>query len=379
MMKIIHTIAGISKSSGGPSFFLKELLNEISKDINVISELFYYSSNNDISGIDKKVILNKQKNNIFNYIKLFILFFKKIEKKDNIIIHIHGLWQSHVVFSYLFCIKNKIRYIISPHGMLEPWSLSQNYFKKKIALFIYQRIIIKNAHYIHATSDMEANNIKNLGFKNPIIIIPNGINVDYYSFKSNYNKNNNFLFLFLSRIHIKKGIEILIDTFDKLKMNNKDIEFKLSIYGDGDPLYIKKIKNYIKEKNLTNIITVYDPIYDEKKLNEIKNADIFILPSFSENFGNVIAESLSCGTPVITTNTTPWEILNISNAGWCIDVGVNPLYNLLMEILTTDKNKLTIISKNSRNLALNNFSIKITANKHIQMYNWVLKINEQYE
>jgi glycosyltransferase involved in cell wall biosynthesis len=367
MINIIHTITTLSNSAGGPSFFLSELVNELNKNNNLIcsNDVISYNTNDNIITFNRNPTYIKS---IIPKIYYNKNMFSNCLIKQNTIIHHHGLWQYPMISSYKYSIRNKIPFIISPHGMLEPWSLKQNKLIKKFARYIYQDNILKNSIYIHATSIMEARNIKKLGFNN-INIIPNGMNTDIYFYK----KPNNYLFskkklLFLSRIHQKKGIEILIKAFALLDINLKN-EYTISIVGQGDRNYINSLINLIKYYSLENCIKIFDPIYDLKnKVSLIQDSYITILPSFSENFGNIIAESISCGTPVITTNTTPWEILNDTNSGWCIDLGVESLYNCLNSVLRLDNTILKTISYNARNLALSTFDIKITSRLHLKMY-----------
>jgi glycosyltransferase involved in cell wall biosynthesis len=367
MINILHSITDLSNSSGGPTNFLSELLNELylNNNMYVNNKIFTTYSKDDSKNFLISPIYNK------SYFKK-IYFVKNIFKNHFLdkptIIHHHGLWQYPMVSSYLYSKKRNLPFILSPHGMLEPWSLKQNKTLKKIAGLIYQDDIIRNSKFIHATSIMEAINIKNLGFNNKIAVIPNGINTSIY----NVNKPKNYIYdtkniLFLSRIHEKKGIELLIEAFSFLDYNLID-NYNIQIIGQGERDYIKFLNKLIKSKGLVHKIIISEPVYGDQKIKLLQDAYILILPSYSENFGNVIAESISCGTPVITTNKTPWEILNKTNSGWCIDIGVDPLFKCLDDVLRLDNITFDMISKNARNLALNNFDIKITANMHLNMY-----------
>lgn len=365
MFDVLHSIADLSNASGGPTNFLSQLLNEFYQSGQCNNKIFT-SYSKDISNeflvhpICSKAYLKKiyYINNLFKNYKII----------NPAIIHHHGLWQYPIIASYNFSKKKNLPFIISPHGMLEPWSLNQKSFLKNIASQIYQNKIIRSAKYIHATSLMEATNIRNLGFENRITVIPNGINTTFY----NINKPHNYIYnskniLFLSRIHKKKGIELLIESYSYLE-NDLRKNYTVQIVGTGEKNYIAYLNKLIKSKGLEQHIKILKPVYGYEKVKLLQDAYIFILPSYSENFGNVIAESLSCGTPVITTLNTPWEILNKTNSGWCIDFGIEPLFNCLNYVLKLDNISLNEISQNSRNLAQNNLDISITAKMHFDMY-----------
>ena len=148
---------------------------------------------------------------------------------------------------------------------------------------------MKKAAVIHATCEMEKDNIRKLGFTNSIFVVPNGIDLSCVPEpKSDYRTKK---MVFLSRIHQKKGIELLLDAWKN--MENK--QWKLEIAGDGNNTYVNSLKERIKKENIPNVSLV-GAQYGEAKWDFIKSASVFILPTFSENFGIVVAEALAVGT-----------------------------------------------------------------------------------
>ena len=171
-------------------------------------------------------------------------------------------------------------------------------------MLLFQKKDLQMADCIHATSNSEAKNIRALGFTNPIALIPNGINLLDYP---DYNKlpNTKRKLLFLSRIHEKKGIELLINSWNELDTKyTKDWE--IEIIGSGSDEYIQNLKELINKYKLNSSIVISKPIYGIQKLKKYQSSDLFVLPSYSENFGIVIAEALACKLPVITTKGVPW-------------------------------------------------------------------------
>ena len=260
--------------------------------------------------------------------------------------------------------------ILSPHGMLEPWIISRHYWTKKVpALLLYQRAAIKNATCLHATAESEKNNLLRLGYNKKIEVIANGIDVDNIRMKDNWERKKQILFL--SRIHVKKGIEFLLEAVAILKEQLTD--YTINIAGEGDADYIASLKNKAKELGIEKLINFCGGVYGENKWNLFRDADIFVLPTYSENFGIVVGEALACGTPVITTKGTPWEELNTEHCGWWTEIGSKATKEALSSFLTLSVEELKKMGYNGRRLIENKYSTKKIAQDMYLLYNKILK------
>lgn len=184
--------------------------------------------------------------------------------------------------------------------------------------------------------------------------------------------------MFLSRIHPKKGIEMLIEAWLRLDPRIKT-GWQIEIAGNGDPIYIETLQRTIDEKGLRKEIQIIGPQFGEDKLATYQCADLFVLPTYSENFGIVVAEALACGIPVITTKGTPWEALNTRNAGWWIDIGAEPLVKALKQAMKLSEQELQQMGQNGRKLVEENYSIESVASKMVRLYDWILKGGEKPE
>jgi len=185
-MRINHVVASIDISTGGPARSITHLIQGIINYDN--SFVFELNTCDSVNPIIKTFDHNKSQINFHQHLINFSKTLKRqLIASDTSIFHGHGLWQLPVHQMSRMAKKRNIPYIITPRGMLEPWPLKQGKFKKKLALTFFQKKDLESATCIHATSKMELHNIRKLGFKNPIAIIPNGINLKNYP--SNIPKN----------------------------------------------------------------------------------------------------------------------------------------------------------------------------------------------
>ena len=256
--------------------------------------------------------------------------------------------------------------------MFEPWSLEQKTWKKKLAWWLYQGEDVKKAACVYTTAEMEAQHIRELGVETLISVIPNGIEIDGYPCRKSA-ENVKKQVLFLSRIHEKKGIELLIEAFARLKDDLAG--WTLKIVGNGEEEYIVGLKKMVAEMQLQGIIQILPPVFGEAKVQLYQESSLFCLPSYSENFGMVIAEAMSCGVPVITTTNCPWEFLNETKTGWCIDLSVENLEKSLREAMSLPAEELFDIGQRASKLIAERFDYRPVAKKTKQLYEKI--INKQ--
>lgn len=369
-MNIAHIISSIDIKYGGPSRSATHLIENLGT-LNPDYQFSLYTKNSENPIIEKFTNLNS-KLYFFDHLKFGFAkgIINKINENPHDLMHLHGVWDLPLVQAYLTLKKKQIPYIVSPRGMMEPWSLSQKEFKKKL----FRKLIIDRMYNdsacIHATSETEAINLRKLGFTNPIAVIPNGIVLQDFP---NYNKkfNQKKKLLLLSRIHKKKGLENLIEAWSLIDYKIKK-NWYVEIVGNGSFDYISSIKDKIKGSGLEDSMKILNPVFGKNKIELYKSADLFVLPTYSENFGIVIAEALASKVPVITTNATPWEELNSCKAGWCINIGVNPLKNALTEAIKLPNEILNEMGQNGRILVKDKYSMQKVAKQMTHLYSWVL-------
>lgn len=358
-MKVIHFIAGIDKTGGGTSEYMRLLSSELKNHIELIIATGSSPNPVEMKGVRIK-FFDTNVLRWFLMMKEFSIFLKK--EKPNLV-HINGIWSPQNWGFQKAAQKLGIKVIVSPHGMLEPWIMANNPFKKKIALFLYQNKAIKRSLFLHATAQMEAENIQELGYINPICIIPNGIDLsDVKEIKVHYGTRK---MVFLSRIHPKKGIELLIEAWRNCNTNG----WLLEIAGNGDADYIANLIQVAQDLNNVHFV---GPIYGEAKWKFLKSADVMILPTHSENFGIVVAEALAVGVPVITTHGTPWEDLEIHQCGWWINLSVSNLESTIENAMKCPVEVLQTMGRNGRKLVAERYEMKTITIKIMDLYQKII-------
>jgi glycosyltransferase involved in cell wall biosynthesis len=317
--KTIHVVQTMRREDGGPSRSVDGLVRSILQDLDIDSKIL--CKNTGINTIfnfelmsDRYIFVSCR----FWFVSIFFSIFSVLKKSrdSHVIVHIHGLWDPIPSLAALCCILLNIEYVVHPRGMLEPWSLNQNSLKKRVALFCYQSKFLKKSSAVIVSSELERESVRLLLKSSNLILIPNGLSI-YPSYRSSSFLSNikTVNFLFLSRIHPKKGYHDLLFAFKELKYKNA----RLILAGPGESNYIDDLKFLIRYLNLSDRVQYIGPVYGEDLIKLYEKASFFVFPSYSENFGMVVPEAMSFGIPVIATEGTPWEGLNSDGCGWFID------------------------------------------------------------
>lgn len=380
MMKVLTFISSLSLNGGGPSRSVPILVKGLSEEGVDITLMTICTEDMNTHALDGTLAKLKILDEGFTQRELedYIL----VERFD--LIQLQSIWDMPYHQLAKIAQKHQIPYIITPRGMLEPWSLSQKSWKKRLALFLYQMKDLQCAACVFTTAEMEAKHVRELGVRVPISVIPNGIVTEGYSCRKSIDGVKKQI-LFLSRVHEKKGIELLIDAYSLLHEDFSD--WSVIIVGNGDAEYIKSLESRVDKLNLQDYIKIQPPVFGEAKTKLYQESSLFCLPSFSENFGMVIAESLSCGVPVITTNGTPWQLLNGETStmgasldglgenrrtGWCIDLNVQNLEISLREAMSMKSTTLYEMGQRGSRLVNENFNYRAVAKKTKSLYEWIL-------
>ncbi len=362
-MTILHYIPSINKKDGGTTAYM-QLLSKALGELTSLHVVTHQSTNDvEIVGATVHYISSSLRGAMKNE------WFELLDSLLPNVVHINCCWLPSCALLQKWAKKKGYPTILTPHGMLEPWIMKRNFWTRKLpALFLFQKNAIKRADFIHATAESERDNLLKLGYNKKIDIIPNGIDLEEIALKKVWRKAQNLLFL--SRVHQKKGIEVLLKALNELKEENDN--FHLTIVGEGEAEYVEQIKALIDNLDLVEKVTFRGGVYGEDKWRQFEQADIFVLPTYSENFGIVVAEALATGTPVITTTGTPWQVLEEYNCGWWVNATPIDIKRAVQSSLKLNEKSLEEMGRNGRKLTEEKFSIHALAVNFINLYNKVL-------
>jgi glycosyltransferase involved in cell wall biosynthesis len=250
--------------------------------------------------------------------------------------------------------------------MLSQWAMHSGRLKKKLAWSAYQRRDLASATAFHATSQEEAAEIRDLGLEQPIAIIPNGIQPPKKVAKP--DSNGHARALFLSRIHPKKGLLNLVRAW---KAAQPPSEWELVIAGPDENGHRAEVESLVQRLDLQQQVKFVGEIDDDKKWDLYASAEVFVLPSFSENFGTCVVEALACGVPVITTTGAPWQDLPRLGFGWQSAATVEGVSDSLRQVIKMPKAELRARGAGAADWVRRSFSWDVAARQMISFYEWL--------
>ncbi|GAK41109.1 hypothetical protein TCA2_3600 [Paenibacillus sp. TCA20] len=318
-MKILHLIANLATRYGGPS---QAILGMTKSLVELGNEVTIFTTNQDgDKELDVPLYepLVKDGVNIVYFPIQNPRFFgtslpmarhlkKALKNHEFDIVHIHSLYLFHGAVAASYCRRYNIPYIIRPHGTLDPFLQKRNRGRKAIVEILFENRNLNYASALHYTTEEEKVLARPFVGHDRGFIVPNGLYLEDYLITVNKgefrNKHpqtaNKKIILFFSRLNFKKGLDILIEAYSELLLEREDIH--LVITGPDNDGYGDKVRQWIEEKKIESHVTFTGMLTGLEKHQVLRDADVFVLPSYSENFGISVIEAMISGLPVIISN-----------------------------------------------------------------------------
>ena len=282
------------------------------------------------------------------------------------VVHQHGLWQYPSLACAAWQRQGGGRRVVSPHGMLHPWALQVRPHRKRMAWVAYERRSAATADVFHATAPAEAGYIRGLGLRQPIAVIPHGVEVPAEPPPARGRDRRTALFL--SRLHPGKRVEDLLIAWGRVQPRG----WNLVIAGPDHAGHRGVLQSLASDIGSDAAVEFVGAVHGAAKDRLLRAADLFVLPSLSENFGLVVAEALAAGVPVITTTGTPWSQLPVRGCGWWIPPGADSLTAAIDEAVAMDADALSALGRRGWAYARTELDWDRVATQYEMLYSWLV-------
>jgi len=333
-MEILHVIAGLPPTGGGLSELVPRLALETARLGHHVTIATVARDNDPLSaaadaaaagGVRIVRFAPSAPRALFLSWDMYRGLPKLVRAAD--VVHVHSNWTFPVWWGSHCALQAGKPLVMSPQGCLDPVRLAHSAWKKRLA-GLFDRRYLRQASVIHATSEMERDWIERYVGKGPrIAVIPNGVEMQAFPGTPREPKpaGRTRQVLYLGRLHPLKGLELLLDAWGGIGNGG----WQLVIAGPDEQGTRTRLEAQARALGLANV-TFPGPLYGEEKAKALAEADLFVLPSRTENFGIAVAEALGAGLPVITTKGTPWSEI-AGSCGWWVDVNAAAIAKALAD------------------------------------------------
>ena len=371
-MKLRHIVPSLERQHGGPSVSVPALANALAE---IGHEVKLLTTDASIRGprteqsrlrLETLTFPRRTPRSICRSPELHAHLGKRHDGVD--IIHHHGLWLRTLHYSVLAKRARGVPLVVSPRGMMSGWAWRHRRVRKIMAQLLIHPRAFSQVDGWHATSDAEAEDIRRLGFEQPVLVAPNGVteptekdretSAAFWSMRCP-EINGRRIALFYSRFNPKKRITELIDLWSRRPAD----DWVLLVVGIPDPITVTELNARAAERGAENRVLVQDGVSTPPPYAA---AELFLLPTHTENFGLVVAEAMAAGVPSLVTDSSPWAELQRQKIGWCVPWEAFP--RALAEATSLPPEKLAAMGTEARSWLLSRFSWADSASRLSEFY-----------
>jgi poly(glycerol-phosphate) alpha-glucosyltransferase len=293
------------------------------------------------------------------------------------VLHVHGLWTFSSFAAAVHARRFAVPLVVTTHGMLDDWALRQSPFAKRIALATWQGWTLRSASCIHALTPREAQAIRALGFRTPIAVIPNGVEVPADAGEAPWTNAvhaGKRVLLYFGRIHEKKGILRLLEAWSLLSTTAPELraQWHLVVAGFGEEPFLDSVRTRARELGIADGVLFAGPQHGARKWATLRACDALVLPSFSEGLPMVVLEAWACGRAVgMSPQCNLDEGFDAKAAVRLDPASAESLAAGLRGLLSTSREALAAMGENGRALARTSFEPAHVASELAAVYSWV--------
>lgn len=344
-MKVLHVVPSVAARYGGPSEAALRMTSAL-REAGVETVL----ATTDADGAGRLPVATNEE---LDYQGARVIFFSRLpgeSLKASLalarwlrgnasrfdLVHIHSVFSGPSLSAGKAARDAGIPYIVRPLGQLDAWSLSQHPIRKKLFLAFGGRALVERAVALHWTDETERTQAPVFAAEHRAVVVPLGVDERLFENGAAGVERARVL-LFLSRLHPKKNVEVVIEAFQAL--GERAAGWRLVIAGDGEATYVESLKRLAARGHAT--VQFVGWLAGEEKRRAMREAALFILPSSQENFGIVVAEAMATGTPVIVSETVALSgEVRRNDAGWVAPPGRNGLSETLADAMSSPAERI---------------------------------------
>ena len=288
------------------------------------------------------------------------------------IVHLHGVWEPLLASAAIAAKRLHRPYIVLPHGMLAPWSLSQRYWKKRLAMWVYHRRMLNEAAAIQLLNADEQSLVQDLGLVAREVIIPNGVFEEEIEplpepgrFRTSRPELANRRFvLFLGRLHYVKGLDVLCDAFGLTAEAHPDVDLVVAGPDDG---YQDEFLKRVADSGLSSRVHLVGPIYGRDKFAAFVDAECFCLPSRQEGFSVAIIEAMASGCVPVISEGCHFPEVAAHEAGIVVELDAAKIEKAL-RFLLDDPMRSQVLGRNARRMVAQRLTWPSIAEATVNLY-----------
>lgn len=384
-MRILHIIPSLAERSGGPSKAVVEMCRELGRRGH---DARIYTTDADgpnaldvplgrsvaVGGVD--ITYFSATRNEYYKVSLPMVAAVKANVSHYDVVHIHSLYQFSATVAAHYCRKYGVPYILQPHGTLDPYIYRHHRFRKWPYEALIERRNIRCAAAVHFTSVEEMALAHSLGLGLRGEVVPLGIEIEDDAFNSEAADSlwpelvGKKIVLFLGRVNFKKGLDTLARAFGEVRRCRRNVQ--LVIAGPDNDGYVPRVRRWLADQGVLDATTFTGMVLGERKAALLERADLFVLPSYSENFGIAVVEAMAAGLPVVISNRVNiWREIDAAGAGLVVNTDAGEVANAVLALLDSPPIAKEMGAR-GRRLARDRFSWRTAGERLIQLYERVL-------
>lgn len=366
-MCVIQTVPDINNESSGPSYSVVNLCRglfqcgtEVELYVPVVREMA--SCGFPVRCYPRKTFLHLRGMEWSPDLKRAL----RLASRSADVIHSNGVWMIPNLYAAWAVRGTRCKLVTSPRGSFATWSLARSRFKKKVMGWLGQNTALRTTDMFHATSKKEYEEIRVLGYRQPVAIVPIGMAIPEVKSRVKDDVGRVRKVVFFGRLHKVKGVDRLVRAWEEVARDGWEL-----VIAGPDCGMLEELKGIVAEGHVPRVSFVGE-INGHAKYEFLARGDVYVLPSDTENFGVTVAEALASGTPVIASQGTPWQGLERERCGRWVPIGVEPLAAALKEMMAMSDEERAAMGARGREWIRRDFSWKSIGAQMKAAYEWLL-------